>query len=244
MNATRAAWGTLVAVVLAGTACGNNVTVDPTGSGGSTTSAGGQTASVTGTGGETSVGSPGAGGEGATGQGGSTGGQGGNAGAGGQGGAEPTCPSAGDVCTQCLSEQCGAVYCACYEEIHCGGYLQCLGTCMMGDTACYQNCAAVHAPGISAAVLTADCAATTCDASCDFGQALNDCQKCLYTQCDQEMNACIADAECIALIQCIQMCAPGDMACGQACVGQHPDGLPEAQAVRDCRIQNCTDVCN
>ena len=57
------------------------------------------------------------------------------------------------------------------------------------------------------------------------------------------MNDCISDAECLALIACLQMCVPGDMACGQACVGEHPQGLPEAQAVRMCRMDFCDGVC-
>jgi hypothetical protein len=155
-----------------------------------------------------------------------------------------TCPGNGDPCTDCMSEQCADVYCGCYDEIHCGGYLQCLGTCTMGDTACYQSCAAAHQDGLSAAILVSDCASTTCDGSCNFGQPLSGCQKCLYNECPQQMNACIADPECIALIQCFQMCMPGDMGCGMACVAQHPDGLPEVQAVSDCQMTSCSGVCN
>ena len=113
---------------------------------------------------------------------------------------------------------------------------------MMGDAPCYQNCATVHEAGISDGFLISDCAATTCDASCTFGQALMPCQKCLYTDCQKQMNACIADAECVALIQCTTMCM-GDMACVQDCVTAHPNGLNKALAVRDCRIANCNDKC-
>jgi hypothetical protein len=242
MSATKAAWATVVWAVLAGVACDSSVTVDPSG-GSAGSDAGSSPGGPAGAGATTGQGgadATGAGGAGAT------GGQGGGAtgGQGGAGGAQEVCPGAGDACTGCLSEQCADVYCGCYNEIHCGGYLQCLGTCMQGDTACYQNCATVHEPGLSAAILTADCAATTCDASCSFGQPLSGCQKCLYTACAPQMNACIADPECTALIQCLQTCTPGDMPCIQACIAQHPDGLPEAQDVRDCRIDNCDGACD
>jgi len=114
---------------------------------------------------------------------------------------------------------------------------------MPGDTECAQSCATVHEAGISAAALTADCAGTTCDAGCAAGKALMPCQKCLYTECSNEMNACLANPECVALVQCIQACAPGDMACGQACADEHPSGLLQAVALRNCRIENCDESC-
>ena len=247
MIETKAAWATAIWTMLAGLACGSQVTVDETGGAGadvtgSSAGAGGAGGGVP-TGGVTSTGSTGGFGAGGAGASAGSGGVGASGGSGGAGGTE-TCPGAGDPCTDCLSTQCAAVYCDCYNEIHCGGYLQCLGTCMMGDAACAQNCATVHEPGLSAAILAADCAATTCDGSCSFGQPLNGCQQCLYTSCAPQMNACIADPECTALLQCLQACVPGDMVCAQSCVGEHPDGLPEAQAVRDCRIDNCGDACN
>lgn len=217
--------------VLAGAACGPSVQVETSGAGsadgGSATSHGGSVM----VGGASPAG--GAGGAGAS---------GGASPAGGAGGDE-VCPAGDNPCAQCLSTECAATYCDCYDEIHCGGYLECLGTCMPGDAACAQSCAAVHTPGISAAILVADCAATTCDAACNFGQPLNDCARCLYVNCAEQMNACIADPECIALTQCVQTCEPGDVQCGQACVAEHPDGLPEAQDVRKCRMDACSGEC-
>lgn len=232
--------GTLFVAANVAVACSSEVTVESSGTGG----AGGHAA----TGGmTTSPGGAGAGGSSPTG-GASTGGVAvGGASTGGGGstsvGGSASCPGYGDVCTTCISDSCADVWCACTSEPHCLGYLQCLGTCMPGDATCAQSCANVHEPGISAAILTADCAGTTCDASCDFGKALPDCQKCLYTSCPAEMNACIANAECIALIQCLQACAPGDMACSQGCVSDHQDGLADVQAIVPCRNDLCGDVC-
>lgn len=153
------------------------------------------------------------------------------------------CPGLGDACTGCMSAACAGVYCNCYNEPHCGGYLECRGLCTQEDTACLQNCAAVHEPGISAAVLTAHCAATACDESCMFGLSLDDCQACLYTECDEPMNACLANPECVALIQCFQTCPPGDMACGSQCAQEHPAGTLLAQSIRMCRLAECDGIC-
>ncbi|MBK8253699.1 MAG: hypothetical protein IPK82_13660 [Polyangiaceae bacterium] len=217
--------------------CGNSVTVNETGGGAGNTATGTAGAGNSGTA-DGGVGGTG-GGTGGFGAGG-TGGVGASGGSGGG----LVCPDCGDACTACLAVECSDIYCTCYDEPHCFGYLQCLGTCTMGDTACAQNCAAVHQDGISAAILVADCSATTCNDSCMFGQSLNPCQTCLYTNCSTQMNACVADSECLALIQCFQMCTPGDMMCAQACIGEHPEGWPELQEVLDCRNDQCDGECN
>lgn len=250
MSKLTTVWAMVLAVSAAGLACGSNVTVEPTGAGAFSSQGGAGAASSDGGNGGVPVDpSGGSGGEGGVPVGGgpaggssSGGGPVGGGGTGGEGGS-PICPGFGDTCTECLSTGCSDTFCACSDEIHCFGYLQCLGTCMMGDQPCFQNCAAVHEPGISIAILTADCAATTCDGSCMFGQPLTGCQKCLYTDCSEQMNACLADPECVALVQCLQACPPGDQACGQTCVNDHLMGLPEAQAVRDCRMDFCDGAC-
>ena len=229
----------LILVCALAISCGSSVSIETSGNGGTggSTATGGASTGGSSTGGVTMGGAS---------TGGATMGGGGSGGAtagGGGAGGDPVCAGLGDPCTECLSTGCADIYCGCSAEIHCGGYLQCLGTCMMGDAACAQNCATVHEAGISVAILTADCAATTCDADCQFGKALSPCQKCLYTSCAPEMNACLADPECLGLIQCTQACAPGDMACSQACVQAHPDGLASAQAVGTCRKIQCADSC-
>lgn len=244
MSTSRPVWRISLAVCVTTLACNSEVTVEPTGTGGGTSStsssAAGGTTSVGGSGG--AIGGGGAGATGGTGGVGGepAGGSGGEGGSGGGGGGE-ICPGF-SPCTDCMSTGCSEVYCACANEDHCLGYLDCLSYCAEGDNECRQMCANNHEPGIAAAILVVDCAATVCDGTCMFGKELNDCQTCLYTSCPEQMNACIADAECIALVQCLQTCS-GDMACAQACIGDHPDGLPEAQAVKMCQTDNCFDPC-
>lgn len=241
MSKSRPAWRISIAVCVTTLACNSEVTVEPAGTGGSA-----DTTSNSGAGGMSTVGGSGAvggGGEGAAGGTGGGGGQpaGGSGGDGGGGG--QVCPGFNE-CTDCISAGCSEVYCACANEIHCLEYLGCLAACESEDLGpeCPQMCAEFHEPGIAAAILVVDCAATVCDGTCLFGKELNDCQTCLYTSCPEQMNACIADAECLALVKCLQMCS-GDMACAQACIGDHPEGFPKAQAVKMCQTDNCFDPC-
>lgn len=235
----------LAAAAQVSVACSSEVTVDTGGSAGSGGHAGSGGSGASAAGGASTGGAStgGVAAGGASTGGASVGGSTGDAGSTGDGGSMTVCPGYGDACTECFSYNCSETWCACDAEPHCLGYLQCLGTCAQGDAACYQNCATVHEAGISKAVLVSDCAATTCDADCAFGKELTPCQHCLYTDCSSEMNACIADAECLALVQCYQACAPGDMACYQVCQTDHPDGITLAVSLGACRNTTCSAAC-
>lgn len=227
--------GCALAVALTLLGCGSNVTVETSGTGGA--------GATTATGGGGAGGSVSAAGGASTG-GASTGGAStGGASTGGTGGTTITCETQGGVCPTCLSTGCPEVFCACQEEPHCFGYLECLGTCIEGPPDCAQSCAAVHEPGITAAILVADCSATTCAGDCMFGEPLNDCQKCTYGACPDEMNACIADAECLAVIACFKECPEGDTPCYQACASAHPDGFAVFKPARDCQKAACQELC-
>lgn len=228
----------LAAAAQAGVACNSQVTVETGGSGGAGGHAGSGGSGASATGGASTGGvSPGGSATGGASMGGAIGGSTGD------GGAIEVCPGYGDACTDCLSAGCAAEWCDCAGEPHCIGYLQCLGTCMAGDTACAQSCATVHQPGISKAFLVADCAATTCDADCSWGKALTPCQHCLYSNCAAEMDTCIGDPACLSLVQCLQQCMQGDMDCSQACLSTFPDGIGEAQDIGACRMQSCEADC-
>lgn len=229
----------LAACAQIGVACNGQVTVSTGGSGGSSTAGSHSGGSVSPVGGASSGGA----GPGASHMGGIGGG--GSWGDGGAGGEFYPCPGVGDPCTDCLSSSCGAAWCNCVEEPHCWGFLTCLGTCAPEDTACRQSCATVHEPGISLALLVLDCASPQCEGAgeCGFGKAATPCEECLYDHCSAEMNACIADAECLSLVQCYKACPPGDGPCYQACQDQHPDGLMKAQALGACRNTTCSGEC-
>jgi hypothetical protein len=215
--------------------CGSDVTEDPFSATSSTQAGSGASGSAgAAQGGDVAASAGGAGGA-ATG-GAATGGF-------GQGGSEARCESMGDDCTVCMAGQCTDVYCTCYANAACGNLMACAAECGSGDMGCHQDCLTNNADGISDALLLGDCAATTCDASCSFGTALGPCRTCLFSECKTAMNACFANPECTALIQCFQECSPGDMGCGQNCLAEHADGAVDAEAVRVCRQESCSRPC-
>ncbi len=233
--------------------CGDEVSSESFGTSSTTTSTTGTGTSTSTSGGGGGTGGAGVGGAAVGGSGGgstSTGtstttGAGGAGGGGGMGaGGGPSCPGLGDACTDCTAAQCPATYCACYGNLECSALLQCLQGCAPNDPMCGQTCLTAHEDGISAAFLLGDCAATTCSASCpNATNALTPCQQCLYGSCDIQMNACIANPECTALVSCYQACG-ANMACQQQCATQHPQGLADAGAVSNCAQASCSNTCN
>jgi hypothetical protein len=155
----------------------------------------------------------------------------------------PSCPGFGDACSDCAAQKCPDTYCVCYGSLACEQLDTCLNNCPAGNMGCYQMCFTVYKDGISSATLLSDCAAGSCGAECPKAKTLTGCQKCLYQKCDTQMNNCIANAECTALISCVNACNPADMACSQACVAAHSSGLADAQAVNMCLKANCQGTC-
>lgn len=207
---------------------------------------------VTGSSSTTTSGSGGSGGSGGdatttTSSGGGQGGQGGGQGGGGQGGAGGggMCPSLGDACTTCLSVQCQDTYCTCFQNSECGALAFCLQNCSVNDQACIQTCLGMHPTGISDAFLVANCTAASCDMECPGANALGPCEQCLFTSCSSEMNTCLANPDCYAIIDCAQqqMCAPSDIQCVSACAAGHQAGVQDATAVAMCGQNNCTADC-
>jgi hypothetical protein len=219
----------ITALLLAAAACGSDTVETPTG--GTGTGAGATTSSSTGMGGDmtTSTATTGTGGMGGGGQGGSM------------------CPGFGDPCTNCTAAQCQATYCDCFNNPDCVALVQCLQGCTPGDAACQQTCFTDNQNGISDSVLLADCVEPNCNGPTECngsGQALGPCEECLFTSCPAEMNTCLANAECYALITCAQACPPGDQACINNCGLMHTGGINDAQGVLNCANNACAAVCN
>jgi hypothetical protein len=168
----------------------------------------------------------------------SVGGGGGEGGAGGG-----MCPSLGDACTACLSTTCEDLYCTCYGNPQCGALITCLDPCSPDDESCLQECLTAHRTGISDAFLLSDCGARGCATPCPGSEAATACEVCLFTSCADDMNRCLANSECSALIQCIADCTSGDDACSQRCALQHAAGIADAQEVGDCSSASCGAQC-
>lgn len=216
-------------------ACGSDDANTSSGGGTTTTSTTTTgTGGAGGTGGDMTTASGGAGGMGGQGQGGGTG---------GGGGAAP-CQSLGDACSTCLHTNCQDLYCTCYNNADCTGLVfNCLNQC---DPAaadyqmCVQDCSTMYPGGISDGALLGGCSDQNCAMDCPAsGVVIDACSECLFTNCPNEMNTCLADPACAAAVECIQMCPPGDINCPLTCA----NGVPGAQAVLQCGLTNCQAQC-
>ncbi len=163
-----------------------------------------------------------------------------SASSGGDGGGPATCTDLGDACTQCEATACPVTYCDCYEDSECLALSACIVGC--GGTAeCYQGCATDHPTAISHGALLVDCAATSCPEACPGYVPLTTCQECLYTRCQDEMNACIANPDCTELLYCLGDCT--DAECTNDCYFEHPDGTGDAGPVGTCLQDECPGEC-
>lgn len=221
-------------------ACGSDEA--NTSTSGTTNSTTTTTTGAGGAGGEmTTTSAGGAGGMGGMGQGGATG---------GAGGAAP-CQSLGDACSTCLHTNCQDLYCTCYNNQECIDLVfTCLSQC---DPAaadyqmCTQNCATMYPGGVSDGALLGGCSDQNCAADCPTsGIPIDPCSECLFTNCSNEMNACFANADCAATLECAQACPmtdPNNPNCPQDCALAHPGGLQQALGVLNCSNTNCSTEC-
>ena len=225
------------------------VTLVACGSDGANTSSSGTTSSTT----TTTTGAGGAGGEVTTtsaGGAGGTGGMGQGGGTGGAGGA-PLCQSLGDACSMCLYASCQDLYCTCYNNQACTDLVfTCLNQCDPASAdyqMCTQDCATMYPGGVSDGALLGGCSDQNCAADCPTsGIPIDPCSECLFTNCSNEMNACFANAECAAILQCAQECPvadPGNPDCPTDCATMHPLGAQQALAVLNCSNTNCSTEC-
>jgi hypothetical protein len=75
----------------------------------------------------------------------------------------------------------------------------------------------------------------------DAGAGPSACQACVDAQCATPVKGCEANAECVALYQCMQ--AAQTQADVQACEGQSPNGVTDLQALLQCVTGPCGAVC-
>jgi len=152
--------------------------------------------------------------------------------------------AAGTACNQCIASSCPDVWCSCVNEPECFALYGCIGDCG-NDEDCANDCYTAHSAGISDAVLVADCAASPCDGTCNWGgEPLDPCTKCLYTDCSDEMNACIGSADCLTVWTCLQSCGPTQLSCHQACYDANPGGVLPLENLFSCSDAQCTSTCN
>jgi hypothetical protein len=124
----------------------------------------------------------------------------------------------------------------------CQATTNCFLGCAPDDAACFQHCLTAHRDGISDVSLLGDCEAARCQAQCSSGKPLTPCKSCLFTRCPDEMNTCIANAQCSALLACVEACA-GNAGCTQACNRNHSSGVSDAEPVLGCGDTRCDALC-
>jgi hypothetical protein len=196
-----------------------------------------------GSGGGSANGGAGPGSGGSTANGGSGPGSGGaGPGSGGAGGGSMTCPGFGDACTTCLSTSCAQTYCNCHGNSDCIQLALCFQQCTVGDQTCYQTCDTAHPNGISDFYLVEGCGAGACNSQCAGAVALTACQTCTFINCSADSNACLADAGCHAIEDCISMCQTD--ACRQACfTGHSATSQNKALTLDQCALSMCPSSC-
>jgi hypothetical protein len=160
----------------------------------------------------------------------------------GAGGASVICPDFGSDCTECLSTDCPAVYCECYNNPDCFALAACFDSCN-DDEGCNQLCMATHEGGIADLYLLSDCASTVCPFQCPGNNDLPLCTECIFESCEDEMNACLAEAECLVLYNCLDACGNVDLGCQQDCYAAHGGGVPSLQKVLECMENLCPNEC-
>lgn len=173
--------------------------------------------------------------------------------AGGAGGAGGTCGLAtGDAtCDACLGASCCAPNAACVGNADCTALVTCMDACR--DDACFGTCLSAHPTGAGLLDTLSSCVETSCSAACGgpssppsgsacgFASGDATCDTCLDTSCCGAANACLADADCTALLDCAEPCA--DDACFSACEAAHPTGATKLGALSTCATTTCGSAC-
>jgi hypothetical protein len=79
-------------------------------------------------------------------------------------------------------------------------------------------------------------------ARCGNAVAANPCSECLYRGCCMELQTCVGDASCTALVRCTDPCT--DQACLNMCAAANMAGVPLYNAVITCQNTKCAAQCN
>jgi len=80
--------------------------------------------------------------------------------------------------------------------------------------------------------------------TCDTQPTCADCQDCAFAgACSDETDACLADADCVALVDCLDPCTT--QACDTACFNAHPSGAAIYDTLAVCVIcDECPITCD
>lgn len=82
---------------------------------------------------------------------------------------------------------------------------------------------------------------------CTLSSGIAACDSCVNLKCFPECHACAKEPACIALMDCMSQCAPGDGTCAAGCAAASPAGADAYLAYRGqggCRTLYCGDECS
>ena len=170
----------------------------------------------------------------------------------GGGGAGSCGLTSGDpTCDTCLDTSCCAENTACVSNADCSALLACGDACT--DETCISACMTAHPTGAALLDTLGTCVSNSCatacggggppppTSACGFGSGDVTCDTCLDTSCCGDANACLGDADCTALIDCVSRCS--DAACESACEAAHPAGTTKLTTLATCANVTCGAAC-
>ncbi|RYI99508.1 MAG: hypothetical protein EON47_16590 [Acetobacteraceae bacterium] len=133
-------------------------------------------------------------------------------------------PSSGSqaACSTCQEAKCSAEIGACQQNADCGAIVGCI------------NGQGAGGAGGSGGGVTCDQVQLSSKAACNT---------CAQSTCCDQIEACVNDAGCVALNNCVAKCASNDQACQQACAGANPDAVPTLNALGECVQGECATEC-
>jgi hypothetical protein len=164
-----------------------------------------------------------------------------------------------DACDACVESHCLSQCGACNANAECIALVECAISGDLFDGFLKAECANAFSQGVEDAlpiVGVEGCAVLSCEWECGaswyepcfFSSGKPDCDKCVASMCTIACNECEGDAECLALVTCIQACPANDAPCAASCASEHPDGAQGAAALTDpvsgCVATTCAAECS
>ena len=160
------------------------------------------------------------------------------------------------ACDQCVVGYCMAECTACADNPSCVDLVACAGACAPDDQGCLLQCGIQNPGGIGEANAfagDAGCVRENCSvecggapSTCAIEYGVPACDSCVASQCLAPCNACAANPDCVALVQCAFACAPDDQGCVTGCAMQNPMGIADATSFAGdtgCVPQKCPAEC-
>jgi hypothetical protein len=157
-----------------------------------------------------------------------------------------------DECNRCLWAECCDYTKACVDDESCISYRDCVLECPSRSAApaesmeCEDACDVANPGGRDPLNRAGSCGTTLCATECN-GRA-DACLDCLEANCGQLSLECMADAECWAMMGCVnQYCgrAADYSRCESDCAAQAPvSGVNQFEQWTECTVGRCLEECS